>query len=161
MAPLVLTIAPFSGIPEGVLMSAVRPAALFVTLVLVGCRKPPTSHRVELRKQPGDLVELVPNEGNPPYCLVYSVAEHGAIRQLTMNETNDSFDCPAGVPIGKTTYRIPKSEGKARIFVLFSDQKLLATTVATQISDLGSPNFNTLDLRVPGRAVSDVIEYEP
>jgi hypothetical protein len=130
---------------------------------LVACesRASPASHRVELRKQPGDLVELVPKEGIPPFCLVFSIAERGTIRQLTMNESNDSFDCPAGAPIGNTSFRIPKSEGKARIYAIFSDQKLLATTVATQISDLGTPNFSTLDLRVPGKVVSDVIEYTP
>ena len=110
---------------------------------------------------PGELVALVPYEGNPPYCLVYSIAERGTIRQLTMNETNDSFECPAGAPIGDTTYRIPKSEGKARIFAVFTDQKLSSTTVATQIGDLGTPSFSPLDLRIPGKAVSDVIEYTP
>ena len=78
-----------------------------------------------------------------------------------MNETNDSFDCPAGAPIGNTSFRIPKVEGKARIFVIFSDQRLAAATVAQQINDLGTPNFSTLDLRVPGKAVGDVIEYTP
>jgi hypothetical protein len=106
-------------------------------------------------------VELVPKEGLPPYCLAFSIAERGIIRQLTMNEEDESFDCPPGVAIASTGFRIPKAEGKARIFVIFSDQKLLASTVAAQITDLGTPNFSTLDLRVPGKAVSDVIEYTP
>lgn len=138
---------------------------LFVMLgvVFFGCdNKPPAAiHRVEIRQKGDDLVELVPKEGNPPFCLVYSIAEHGTIRQLTMNEKNDSFECPAGAPIGATTYRIPKSEGKAKIFVIFTDQKLLAHTVAAQISDLGTPSFSALDLRVPGKAVSDIVEYAP
>jgi hypothetical protein len=92
---------------------------------------------------------------------VYSIAERGTIRQLTMNEENESFDCPPGVAIGGTSFRIPKAEGKARIFIIFSDQKLGAATVAEQINDLGTPNFSTLDLRVPGKAVTDVIEYTP
>jgi hypothetical protein len=103
----------------------------------------------------------VPREGNPPYCLVYSIAERGTIRQLTMNDSNESFECPAGAAIGDAKYRIPKSEGKARIFAVFTDQKLSATTVATQIGDLGTPNFSPLDLRIPGKAVSDVIEFTP
>ena len=137
--------------------------AVLLGLWFVGCesRSAPIVHRVELRRTSNDLVELVPKEGVPPYCLVYSIAERGTIRQLTMNETNDSFDCPAGVPIGETSFRIPKAEGKARIFVIFSDQKLAAATVAQQINDLGTPTFSTLDLRVPGKAVSDVIEYTP
>jgi hypothetical protein len=132
-------------------------------VVFFGCDNKPAAavHRVEIRQKGDDSVELVPKEGNPPFCLVYSIAERGTIRQLTMNEKNDSFECPAGEPIGKTTYRIPKSEGKAKIFVIFTDQKLLAHTVATQISDLGTPSFSALDLRIPGKAVSDVVEYTP
>ncbi|HMJ55691.1 MAG TPA: hypothetical protein VK540_26630 [Polyangiaceae bacterium] len=144
-------------------MIAARRIAFFCGFALFGCenRSPPVVHRLELRQVPGELLELVPKEGSPPYCLVYSIAERGTIRQLTMNEANESFDCPPGEAIGHTSFRIPKAEGKARIFVIFSDQKLAATTVAAQINDLGTPNFSTLDLRVPGKAVSDVIEYTP
>jgi hypothetical protein len=48
-----------------------------------------------------------------------------------------------------------------RIYIIFSDQKLSASSVAQQINDLGTSSFNTLDLRVPGKAVTDVIEYTP
>jgi len=139
-----------------------RLAPLFA-LLLFGCesRPAPAAHRVEVRQVPGEQLELVPKEGAPPYCLVYSIAERGTIRQLTMNDANESFDCPPGAPIGGTAFRIPKAEGKARIYVIFSDQKLAAASVAQQISDLGTPNFSTLDLRVPGKAVSDIIEYAP
>jgi hypothetical protein len=144
-------------------MMTMRRLAFLLCFLVVGCegRPPQGAHRLELRKLPGDLVELVPREGNPPYCLVYSIAERGTIRQLTMNETNDSFECPAGAAIGDAKYSIPKSEGKARIFAVFTDQKLSATTVATQIGDLGTPSFSPLDLRIPGKAVSDVIEFTP
>lgn len=144
-------------------MIATRRLAFLLGFVAIGCesRPAPAGHRLELRKLADDLVELVPREGNPPYCLVYSIAERGTIRQLTMNETNDSFECPAGAPVGEEKYRIPKSEGKARIFAVFTDQKLSATTVATQIGDLGTSHFSPLDLRIPGKAVSDVIEYTP
>ena len=148
-------------------MTAARRIALSFSLSLLGplfgCenRAPPVAHRVEIRQVPGDLLELIPKEGSPPYCLVYSTAEKGPVRQLTMNEANESFDCPPGVPIGPVTFRIPKAEGKARIFILFSDQKLLASTIAAQLSDLGTPSFSPLDLRVPGKAASDVIEYTP
>ncbi|MET0595279.1 MAG: hypothetical protein ABW133_21445 [Polyangiaceae bacterium] len=136
--------------------------AFSIAVLLLGCdNKPAAVHRVEIRKLPGDLVELVPKEGNPPYCLAYSIAEKGTIRQLTMNDANEAFECPAAEPIGKTTYRIPKKEGKAKIFVIFTDQKISSATLATQIGDLGTPSFNALDLRVPGKAVSDVVEYEP
>jgi hypothetical protein len=146
-------------------MNATRRFALLLGSSLLACacenRAVPVTHRVELRPTSGELVELVPKEGSPPYCLVYSIAEHGTIRQLTMNDENESFDCPPGVPIGNIAFRIPKKEGKARIYAIFSDQKLSAATVAQQINDLGTPNFSTLDLRVPGKAVSDVIEYTP
>ena len=143
-------------------MRALGGFAVSLGIFLFGCdNKPASVHHVDIRQLPGDLVELVPKEGNPPYCLAYSIAEKGTIRQLTMNDKNDSFECPAGEPIGKTTYRIPKSEGKAKIFLIFTDQKLAATTVAAQIVDLGTPSFSALDLRVPGKAVSDVVEYTP
>src|SRR6187549_2970262 len=143
-------------------MLSTRRFSPLLGLLLFGCenKPPPVAHRVEVREA-GDLLELLPKEGNPPYCLVYSIAERGTIRQLTMNEENDSFDCPSGSPIAKTGFRIPKNEGKARIYVIFSDQKLSASTVAQQINDLGTPNFNALDLRVPGKAVTDVLEYTP
>src|SRR5690242_20451358 len=143
-------------------MVAPRCFAFLFGFSLFGCNNhpPPVAHRVELRQE-GDLLQLVPKDGNPPYCLVYSIAEGGTIRQLTMNEANESFECPPGAAIAKTGFRIPKKEGKARIYVIFSDQKLAAGTVAQQINDLGTPNFSTLDLRVPGKAVSDVIEYTP
>ena len=130
---------------------------------MLGCesRSAPVVHHVELRKTSNDNVELIPKEGVPPYCLVYSIAEKGTIRQLTMNETNDSFDCPPGAAIGDTSFRSPRHEGKARIYVIFSDQKLSAATVAQQINDLGTASFSTLDLRVPGKAMSDVLEYTP
>ena len=140
------------------------PAFLAVSLGVwsFGCdNKPAVVHRVDIRKAAGDLVELVPKEGNPPFCLAYSIAEKGTIRQLTMNDQNEAFECPANEPIGKTTYRIPKAEGKAKIFVIFTDQKISSATLATQIGDLGTPSFNALDLRVPGKAVSDVVEYAP
>jgi hypothetical protein len=144
-------------------MIAQRCFTLWFGIAVVACetRSPPAVHRVELRQKSGDLVELIPKEGSPPYCLAYSIAERGTIRQLTMNEANESFECPPGVPVGGVAFRIPKAEGKARIFVIFSDQKLAAATVAAQISDLGTPSFSTLDLRLPGKAVSDVIEYTP
>jgi hypothetical protein len=143
-------------------MFPTRRFALLCAIFLCGCdtKSSPVAHRVEMR-QAGDLLELVPKEGMPPYCLVYSIAEGGTIRQLTMNEENDSFECPAGAPIAKSGFRIPKKEGKARIYVIFSDQKLSAASVAQQINDLGTPNFNALDLRIPGKAVTDVIEYTP
>ena len=143
-------------------MLPARRFALLFGLFLLGCenKPPPVAHRVEIR-QAGDLLELIPKEGTPPYCLVYSIAEGGTIRQLTMNEENDSFECPAGTPIAKTGFRILKKEGKVRIYIIFSDQKLSASSVAQQINDLGTSSFNTLDLRVPGKAVTDVIEYTP
>ena len=145
-------------------MIATRRFALLLAFALaLGCenRAAPVAHRVELRQVTGELLELVPKEGSPPYCLVYSIAERGPIRQLTMNEENESFDCPPAVAIGRTGFRIPKAEGKARIFIIFSDQKLSASTVAEQINDVGKSNFSTLDLRVPGKAVSDIIEHTP
>jgi hypothetical protein len=79
-----------------------------------------------------------------------------------MSEENESLDCPPGQPIGGASFRIPKVEGNVRIYVLFSDDKLRATSVADQMSDLAaSPSFSVLDLRLPGKVVSDVLDYRP
>jgi len=128
---------------------------------LLGCNKAPAPvHRVELRKLGDDRVELVPLAGAPPRCLAFTIAEKGLVRQLTMSPEKKSLDCPPGRPIGGTSFRIPPTEGKVRIYVFFSDLQLSADSVAHQVSDLSAnPSFSVLDLRLPGHVVADVLEY--
>src|SRR4051794_38979642 len=142
-----------------------RCLALLVTIPMFpGCdRKPaPTAHRVELREKAGNLIELLPAEGTLPYCLAFSIAERGVVRQLTMGEDDKSLACPPGKPIGNVSFRILPSEGKVRIYVFFSEEKLAAGSLAQQVTELAkSPTFSALDLRVPGKVVSDALDYTP
>jgi hypothetical protein len=137
---------------------------LAVLLLALGCKETAQKvHRVELHKVKGDLVELIPLEGTPPHCLAFSISQSGVVRQLTMNEDNLSADCAPGRPIGNgEPFRIPAREGKVRIYVLFSDQKLEAQPIADQIHEFASkPDLTVLDLRAPGRVVTDMIEFVP
>src|SRR5258706_14993215 len=132
-------------------------------LIGLGCKEPVKSaHRVELRKMKGELVELVPLAGTPPNCLAFSISQGGVVRQLTMNAENTSTDCAPGRPIGGEPFRIPAREGKVRIYVLFSDQQLEAQPIADQIHEFaGKPDLTVLDLRAPGRVVTDMVEFTP
>ncbi len=132
-------------------------------MLLLSCnQQAPSTHRVELRKVGGELVEIVPLQGTPPNCLAFSISESGVVRQLTMNAENTSFVCTAGRPIGDGPFRIPAREGKVRIYVLFGDQPLEAQPIAEQIHELsGKPDFSVLDLRAPGRIVTERVDFAP
>jgi len=132
-------------------------------LLALGCKEPAqTVHRVELRKVKGGLVELVPLAGTLPHCLAFSISQSGVVRQLTMNPENTSFDCAPGQAMGGQPFHIPAREGKVRIYVLFSDQKLEAQPIADQIHEFaGKPDLTVLDLRAPGRIVTDMVEFVP
>jgi len=142
-----------------------RLALLLALFVLSGCDKAEPGKpaaRVELRKLAANLVELVTAQGTPPYCLAFSVAETGVVRQLTMSPGTTSVECEPGRPIGGGPLRIPVREGKVRIHVLFSSQKLDAASVGEQMNDLAAgPGFSVLDLRLPGHVVSETIELTP
>jgi hypothetical protein len=140
-----------------------RHRSLALLLFLLGCKEQAQSvHRVELRKVSGELVEIVPLPGTPPHCLAFSISKSGVVRQLTMNPENTSLDCAPGRPIGDERFRIPAREGKVRIYVLFSDQKLEAQPIADQIHEFaGKPDLTVLDLRAPGRVTTDMIEFAP
>jgi hypothetical protein len=136
---------------------------LGLLVVVLGCKEAAQSvHRVELRPVGGEVVELVPVAGTPPNCLAFSISEGGVVRQLTMNPDNTSFDCAPGKPIGGDRLRIPAREGKVRIYVLFSDQKLDAQPIGDQLHEFArKPDLTVLDLRAPGRIVTDVVEFTP
>jgi hypothetical protein len=126
-------------------------------------------HRVELRKLSGTTVQLLPLQGQLPYCLVFTIAASGVIRQLTMNPEDSALECPANAPIGGVTYRLPVAEGKVKIYVLFFDRKLKASSVAAQIVDKAreatpSPDgveLTATDLRLPGQATVEVLDLLP
>jgi hypothetical protein len=144
-----------------------KPTLAWLGLALAlgpGCKDAPQapSHKIEVRKVSGDQIELVPLAGAPPNCLVFTISASGVVRQLTMNAEETSVDCEAGKRIGNDSFRIPSREGKVRIFAVFSDQKLAAPALAEQVNELGGkPGFTGLDLRAPGRVVTDLVEFVP
>jgi hypothetical protein len=134
-----------------------------LALVLAACPEPkPPARRAEIRKISPTTVQIVPTQGQLPYCLVFTIAAKGVIRQLTMSRENQSFQCPADAPIGGVTYRFPINEGRVRIYILFSDQKLSANSVAGQIVEKSTAAILPVtDLRLPGRATAEVLEFLP
>jgi hypothetical protein len=141
--------------------------ALASLLALAGCEKSappaPPGQRVTLVRKGPAQIELVPAAGQPPYCLVFTLAEGGPIRHLTMLEDKLSPDCPAGEPIASHVFRIPPREGKVKIFVVFSDRALEVDPIARQISDLVSQEqpVTAMDLRAPGRVVVEMLDFTP
>ncbi len=134
-----------------------------LTSLLVSCPQTSTpSRRVEIRTLGGNSAQLIPTQGQLPYCLVFTIAANGIIRQLTMSHDDRSISCPADKPIGGVRYRFPISEGRVRIFVLFSDRKLEAGSVAEQVLEKGpSPTLNATDLRLPGQVNVEILEFSP
>jgi hypothetical protein len=131
--------------------------------VIVGCsepRRPEPSARASLKRIDGTTFELVPADGQYPYCLVFTLSANGVIRQLTMSRENVSFACPAQKPIGAHSYRVPLDEGTVKVQVLFSSQKVNAASVAQQLLDLRErAQVLPTDLRLPGNAAIETIEF--
>jgi hypothetical protein len=119
--------------------------------------------RAELRKVGPSTVEVLPAPGQLPYCLLFSTSETGVTRQLTMNFEDMSVPCEAGSPVGGVPYKIPVSDGKTRIHILFSDRALKASSLAQQIGEIASTNpaFKAMDLRAPGQLLTESLEFTP
>ncbi|HVP62598.1 MAG TPA: hypothetical protein VMT11_18715 [Myxococcaceae bacterium] len=133
-----------------------------VLALLAGCtRSGSPTHRVELRRISGDTVQIVPSEGQMPYCLVFTHSGKGVVRQLTMSKNNVSVKCGPGEPVLGQAYRIPAEEGPVKIHIFFSDQRLEAASVANQLGDMASPSFNPIDFRMPGNVVVETIDFIP
>ncbi len=136
----------------------------FILLFLFGCpdRQRLVEKRAEVRQLTGDSIEVLPGPFQLPYCLIFTTSEKGVIRQLTMTRENRSVSCEGGQPIGSNSYRIPVDEGKVKIHIFFSDQKLNAASVAQQISEgMGTADFNPMNLRLPGKVTSETLEFNP
>ncbi|MBX5483307.1 MAG: hypothetical protein IRZ16_15910 [Myxococcaceae bacterium] len=140
-------------------------------LVGSGCSHPQEERppRAELRRITGNTFELLPTQAAVPtgkdgqrYCLVFTQASTGVIRQLTMTQENKSVRCAPGEPIGHVRYRIPVEEGPVRVHIFFSDQKLNAGSIAAQLYEhKGDPSFHPMDLRLPGDVVVETLEFRP
>jgi len=110
-----------------------------------------------------DEVEVLPRPGAPPKCVAFSVSDQGVVRTLAMAEDLFSLDCPPGKPIilGGKPLHVPANEGKARIIVVFSDERLEAARIQNQVWDLRQKReLGPRDLRVPEHAIADVIAVD-
>ena len=136
-------------------------AAVAVLLLSACARTGAPVSRVEVRKISGDTVQIVPSEGQMPYCLVFTHSGKGVVRQLTMSKNNVSVKCPAGEPVLGQAYRVPVEEGPVTINVFFSDQRLEAASVANQLNDMANPSFSPIDFRLPGKVVVESIDFIP
>jgi hypothetical protein len=118
--------------------------------------------RSQLRKVSGSAIEIVPTEGQLPYCLVYTVSQKGVIRQLTMTRENRSIKCAAGKPIANASFRVPTQEGPVKVYIFFSDQRIQAGSVAQQIMDVqNKERMTAMDFRLPGQAFVEMLEFTP
>jgi hypothetical protein len=136
-----------------------------VLVVGVGCSKADKAEvpaRAQIRKVSGATMEVVTNDGQLPYCLLFTVSEKGIIRQLTMTRENRSIKCDAGKPIANTSFRVPTQEGKVKVYVIFSDQRIQAGSVAQQLYELRDrPRVTGMDFRLPGQAFVESLEFVP
>jgi hypothetical protein len=140
------------------------PPGALVVLLLAACSsgRDADASRATLRPVGPAQVEILPAEHQPPFCLAFTVSERGVVRQLTMTPQNESIPCPAGEPVGGTSYRMPPAEGKVRIHLVFSDRALDATPIGLQVHELAhSPGFSAMDLRAPGQVRLATLEFEP
>lgn len=118
--------------------------------------------RAQLRKTGPALVEVVPTEGQLPYCMLYTVSEQGVIRQLTLTRENRSIRCDANKPVANTSFRIPVQEGKVKFYIFFSNDRIDAGPVAQQLHDLrNQERISAMDMRMPGRVFMETLEFTP
>ncbi len=139
---------------------------LFLGLLLLAAacsKRPEAPDRARVRRTGGHTFELVPAEGQLPYCLAYTVSKStGVTRQLTMSRKNVSFECPAGAPVGKRPFRVPEADGEVRVFVLFTSQPVNAGSIAQQILDAPDRlKLNAMDMRLPGNAAFEAHDFVP
>ncbi len=130
----------------------------------VGCSKENggAHARAQIRKVSGSTMEVVPNEGQLPYCLLYTVSQKGIIRQLTMTRENRSIKCDANRPIANASFRVPLEEGPVKVYIIFSDQRIQAGSVAQQLFELqGRDRVTGMDFRLPGQAFVEMLEFIP
>jgi hypothetical protein len=138
-----------------------------VALVALGAgctqqQKPAVSARAEVKSLGGSTVEFIPQEGQHPYCLLYTVSEKGVIRQLTMTRENRSIKCEPGKRIYNSSFRIPVEEGKVKAYIFFSDQRIQAGSVAQQLYDVREkPRLTAMDFRLPGSVTVEMLEFTP
>ena len=142
-------------------------AVAAVAVGAVGCQRDtgpaqPLGTRAEIKELTNSTVEFIPKPGQLPYCLLYTVSEKDVIRQLTMTRENRSIKCEAGKRIYNASFRVPAEEGKIRAYIIFSDQRIQAGSVAQQLYDLrDKERVSAMDFRLPGAVAVDVLDFTP
>src|SRR4051812_26985952 len=112
--------------------------ALALAMALAACSSsPPAARRVAVKAVGPATIELYPTAGLPPFCLVYTAASSGIVRQLTPLDPNEAIPCPSGAPIGGTRYKIPPAEGPVQIYVIFADRAIDGRPIASQVREFG------------------------
>lgn len=139
--------------------------ALLGGLALIACTTPSApaaAVRAEVRRTGSTTFELVPTQGQHPYCLAFTVSRGGLTRQLTMSSTNQSFECPAGQPVGEHAFKVPLNEGPVRVYVLFTSQPVNAASVSQQLLDAPDRQaLSVMHLRLPGAATLEALDFAP
>ena len=137
--------------------------ALSAAFVSCDDAKPPAKRARALVKRTGPAtMEVIPTEGQLPYCMLFTMSEKGVIRQLTLTKENRAIRCDANQPVANTHFRVPVQEGKVRVYVFFSDERVAANAVARQLYDLRDhERITAMDLRLPGRIFMETLEFTP
>lgn len=138
-------------------------ALLVVTLALAACSKPDAPKtRASLVRTGGTTFQVVPSEGQHPYCLLFTVSQSGLTRQLTMSSKNQAFSCPAGAPVGKRTFKVPRNEGPVKVYAFFFTQPVNAGALAQDILEAKDRQaLSVMDMRLPGQASLETLRFEP
>jgi hypothetical protein len=141
--------------------------SLLLAVLCIGamaCEKPAPAaqKRATLSRTGGTTFQLIPGEGQLPYCLAYTVSKAGVIRQLTMSAENESFSCPGATAVGKRAFKVPLEEGPVKVFLLFTSQPVNAASVSQQLLDAPDrQNLSVMNMRLPGKATLDLLEFTP
>ncbi len=143
-------------------MRTITYLCLSLSLAVACDKKTPIARRAQVRSVGTNVIEIIPTEGQLPYCLVFTTAQSGTIRQLTRTRGNQSVRCIAGEPIGRTSFKIPPEEGAVKIHIFFSDRRLDAGDVVAQMNQqLSGPEFHPMDYRLPGTVTSETLSWSP
>ncbi|NOK16941.1 hypothetical protein [Corallococcus carmarthensis] len=126
--------------------------------------KPPPAKvtRAMVKRTGPATMEIIPGEGQLPYCMLFTTSEKGVIRQLTLTREKRSIRCNANRPVANTSFRVPVQEGKVRVYVFFSDEPVPTNWVAQQLYELRDrERITSMDLRLPGRIFVETLEFTP
>ncbi len=133
-------------------------------MLSAACSKPAEApaRRASLNRTGGTTFEILPAEGQQPYCLAYTVNRSGLTRLLTMSHTNQSFECAANRPIGGHAFKTPLNEGPVRVYLFFSSQKINAGSVSEQLLESADRQaLSVMSMRLPGNVSLEALDFTP